>query len=168
MKNNSFFLDKIDAFIFDFDGVLTNNCVFIDQNGIESVMCSRADGIAFEVLKKLNKFTCIISTEKNPVVVKRAGKLKVQALVGVDNKVDALVKLIDEKKYDISRVLYVGNDLNDYNVMKLCSLSACPSDSHPDIKNIAKIVLKSKGGSGVVRELLESVLNVDIVKVLYS
>ncbi len=62
----------------------------------------------------------------------------------------------------------MGNDLNDYNVMKLCSLSACPSDSHPDIKNIAKIVLKSKGGSGVVRELLESVLNVDIVKVLYS
>ena len=71
-------LDNIDVFVFDFDGVLTNNLVQIDENGKESVSCSRADGLAFDVLRKLNKSVYILSTEKNPVVLARAKKLKVK------------------------------------------------------------------------------------------
>ena len=65
-------IDNIDAFVFDFDGVLTNNLVQMDENGTESVSCSRADGLAFDVLKKLNKPAYILSTEKNLVVSWRA------------------------------------------------------------------------------------------------
>jgi len=165
MQNIQF--DEIDAFIFDFDGVLTNNMVLVDQYGNELVSCSRADGLAFDVLRKLKKPAYILSTEKNPVVSARANKLKILALQGVGNKAERLKKLANEEMFDLSKVLYVGNDINDYKVMQLCGQTACPSDSHDSIKSISTVVLKSKGGSGVVRELLEDVLNLDFIKILF-
>ena len=160
-------LDDIDAFVFDFDGVLTDNKVYLDQNGVESVSCSRADGLAFDVLRKLNKPSFVLSTEKNTVVTMRAKKLKIPAIQGVSNKVEAIKELVDENHYNIKNILYVGNDLNDYLVMRLCGYSACPADSHPKIQQISDICLSANGGSGVVRELLEEVLNIDFIKILY-
>jgi YrbI family 3-deoxy-D-manno-octulosonate 8-phosphate phosphatase len=160
-------LDDINAFVFDFDGVLTNNFVQIDENGTESVSCSRADGLAFDVLKKLNKSVYILSTEKNLVVKARAKKLKIPAIQGVSDKVEAIKKLVDENHYNLQNILYVGNDLNDYQVMKLCGFSVCPADSHSKIKEISGIVLKTNGGNGIVRELLEDVLCLDFIKILY-
>ena len=160
-------LDNIDVFVFDFDGVLTNNLVQIDENGKESVNCSRADGLAFDVLRKLNKSVYILSTEKNPVVSARAKKLKIQVLQGIKNKAEAILSLSESKRYDLSRILYVGNDLNDYHVMKICGYSACPIDSHINIKELSNIVLNTRGGEGVVRELLEEVLDLDFIKILY-
>jgi 3-deoxy-D-manno-octulosonate 8-phosphate phosphatase (KDO 8-P phosphatase) len=161
-------LDDVDVFVFDFDGVLTNNIVQIDENGKESVSCSRADGLAFDVLKKLNKPAYILSTEKNLVVEERAKKLKIPAIYGVSDKVEAIKKLADENCYNLKNILYVGNDLNDYAVMQLCSYSVCPADSHPKIKHISDICLNANGGNGIVRELLEEVLNVDFIKILYK
>ena len=161
-------LDDIDAFVFDFDGVLTDNKVYLDQNGVESVSCSRADGLAFDVLRKLNKPSFILSTEKNTVVTMRAKKLKIPAIQGVSNKVEAIKELVDENHYNIKNILYVGNDLNDYLVMQLCGYSACPADSHPKIHQISDICLSANGGNGVVRELLEEVLNIDFIKILYK
>ena len=77
MKHNHININMIDAFVFDFDGVLTNNLVYLDHHGDEWVSCNRADGLAFDLLLKLNKPTYILSTEKNPVVTARAKKLKV-------------------------------------------------------------------------------------------
>lgn len=160
-------LDDIDAFVFDFDGVLTNNLVQLDENGKESVSCSRSDGLAFDILKKLNKPAYILSTEKNSVVGARARKLEIQVLQGIKNKKDALVHLSQSKGYELSRVLFVGNDLNDFHVMRICGYSACPSDSHLKIKEISDIVLSARGGEGAVRELLEVVLELDFIKILY-
>ena len=159
--------DDIDAFVFDFDGVLTNNLVQLDENGKESVSCSRSDGLAFDILKKLNKPAYILSTEKNPVVGARARKLEIQVLQGIENKKDALLNLSQSKGYELSRVLFVGNDLNDFHVMRICGYSACPSDSHLKIKEISDIVLSARGGEGAVRELLEVVLELDFIKILY-
>ena len=161
-------LDDIDAFVFDFDGVLTDNLVYLDQNGVESVSCSRADGLAFDVLRKLNKPAFILSTEKSIVVAMRAKKLKIPAIQGVSDKVRAIKELIDENHYNIKNILYVGNDLNDYLAMQFCGYSVCPSDSHPKIKHISDICLSTNGGNGVVRELLEEVLNIDFIKILYK
>ncbi len=161
-------LDDVDVLVFDFDGVLTNNFVYLDQNGLESVICSRADGLAFDVLRKLQKPTYILSTEKNQVVTARAKKLKVPVLQGVSNKSEALKELIEKEGFDLQNILYVGNDLNDYQAMKLCGFSVCPADSHPKIKEIADIALKTNGGNGIVRELLEEVLNIDFIKILYK
>ena len=118
MKNQKeILLNNIDAFIFDFDGVLTNNLVYLDQNGKESVSCSRADGLAFDVLRKLDKPAFILSTENNPVVTMRAKKLKVPVVQGVADKVEAIKKLVNKNSYNLKNILYVGNDLNDYLVM---------------------------------------------------
>jgi 3-deoxy-D-manno-octulosonate 8-phosphate phosphatase (KDO 8-P phosphatase) len=66
----------------------------------------------------------------------------------------------------MDRVLYIGNDLNDYDVMMRCGVSVCPADSHPIIKEMANFVLETRGGDGVARELLENLLNVDFLKIL--
>ena len=161
-------IDDIDAFVFDFDGVLTNNRVYLNQEGMESVACSRADGLAFDVLRKLNKPAFILSTEKNSVVTMRAKKLKIQAIQGISNKVTALLSLIETKYFNIEKVLYVGNDLNDYQVMQLCGFTACPADSHEKIKQVSTVTLKTNGGDGVVRELIEQVMDIDIVKIMYT
>ena len=160
--------EDIDAFIFDFDGVLTNNLVHLDQNGKESVSCSRADGLAFDVLRKLDKPAFILSTENNPVVTMRAKKLKIPVVQGVDDKVEAIKKLVNKNSYNLKNILYVGNDLNDYLVMQLCGYAICPADSHSKIKEISDVVLKKNGGNGVVRELLEDVLGLDFIKILYQ
>jgi N-acylneuraminate cytidylyltransferase/3-deoxy-D-manno-octulosonate 8-phosphate phosphatase (KDO 8-P phosphatase) len=160
-------IDNIDAFVFDFDGVLTNNLVYLDENGNEIVSCNRADGLAFDVLRKLQKPSYILSTEKNPVVTARANKLKIPVLQGINNKVEALKEIANKEGFNLQNILYVGNDLNDYQVMKLCGFSVCPADSHPKIKEISDVVLKTNVGNGVVRELLEDVLGLDFVKILY-
>ena len=159
-------LEKIDAFIFDFDGVLTNNLVHIDQQGHEWVSCNRADGLAFDVLRKLNKPAYILSTEKNPVVTARGNKLKIPVLQGLDSKSNSLKELADREGFELQKIMYVGNDLNDYKVMQLCGYSACPIDSHEKIKSIAQVVLNTEGGNGVVRELLEDVLCIDFIQIL--
>ena len=161
-------LDNIDIFIFDFDGVLTNNMVHINQDGKEWVSCSRADGLAFDVLRKLKKSIYILSKEKNHVVTARAKKLKVLALQGVDNKVKEVKNLVKKNDSNLKNVMYIGNDINDYNAMNICGYTACPSDSHKEIKSIATIVLNSRGGYGVVRELLEDVFKLDFIKILFS
>lgn len=160
-------INDIDAFVFDFDGVLTNNLVYLDQNGKELVSCSRADGLAFDVLRKLEIPTYILSTEKNPVVTARANKLMVRVLQGQANKVESLTELAKSESYNLKRMLYVGNDLNDYTAIQRCGYSACPADSHRLIKESATIILNTNGGSGVVRELLEDVFHLNFIEILY-
>ena len=168
MKDKVITIDDIDLFVFDFDGVLTDNIVHIDNNGNEMVSCSRADGLAFDVLRKLDKPCQILSTENNTVVSARANKLGISVLQGVKNKEKALRNLVKRKGYKLSNILYVGNDLNDYNSMRISGLSVCPADSHPKIKKISNFVLKTNGGKGVVRELLEDVLSLDFIEILYK
>ena len=168
MNDKTITIDDIDLFVFDFDGVLTDNIVHIDNNGNEMVSCSRADGLAFDVLRKLDKPCQILSTENNTVVSARANKLGISVLQGVKNKEKSLRNLVKRKGYKLSNILYVGNDLNDYNSMRISGFSVCPADSHPEIKKISNFILKTKGGKGVVRELLEDVLSLDFIEILYK
>jgi YrbI family 3-deoxy-D-manno-octulosonate 8-phosphate phosphatase len=161
-------LKDIDALVFDFDGVLTNNLVHLDHHGNEWVSCSRSDGLAFDVLRKLNMPVYILSTEKNLVVSARAKKLQASVIQGVADKVKSIKDLVDMQGYKLDNILYVGNDINDLNVMKICGFTACPSDSHSKIVAIVDIVLRSKGGQGVIRELLENELGLDFEKILYN
>jgi 3-deoxy-D-manno-octulosonate 8-phosphate phosphatase (KDO 8-P phosphatase) len=126
MTTPVFLLDNIDAFVFDFDGVLTNNLVHLDQDGKDYVSCSRADGLAFDVFRKLNKSSYILSTEKNKVVTARADKLGIPVLQVVGDKVKEIHKLALKESFDLQDVLYGGNDLNDYRVMQLCGYTECP------------------------------------------
>ena len=165
--NRDININDIKVFVFDFDGVLTNNMVYLDQNGKESVSCSRGDGLAFDALRKLKKTAYILSTEKNTVVRARAQKLQISVLQGAENKVAGIQEIVKKENCKLENILYVGNDLNDYRVMDICGFTACPADSHKKIKQISSIVLKTNGGCGVVRELLEDVLGLNLFEILY-
>ena len=165
--NRDININDIKVFVFDFDGVLTNNMVYLDQNGKESVSCSRGDGLAFDALRKLKKTAYILSTEKNTVVRARAQKLQISVLQGAENKVAGIQEIVKKENCKLENILYVGNDLNDYRVMGICGFTACPADSHKKIKQISSIVLKTNGGCGVVRELLEDVLGLNFIEILY-
>ena len=161
-------LKKIDLIVFDFDGVLTDNKVSLDQNGNEWVTCCRGDGLGFEVLKKLKIPVYILSTENNLVVSQRGKKLNVPVIQGVSDKSKALKELAEKLGFKFDKILYVGNDINDFYAMQLCGYSVCPHDSHPRIKEISTAVLRTCGGKGIVRELLEELLQLDFIKILYK
>tara|TARA_A100001011_G_C13698442_1_gene590482 strand:- start:7 stop:507 length:501 start_codon:yes stop_codon:yes gene_type:complete len=161
---NSINIKNIDAFIFDFDGVLTDNKVYVSQEGIESVMCSREDGLAFDVLKKVTNHIFILSSEKNKIVKSRARKLGISSISGSRDKKKDILKISKINNFNLKNTMYIGNDLNDYFAMKMCGLRVCPNDSHVKIRKLAQIRLKKNGGNGVVREIVEDLLNIDFLK----
>jgi YrbI family 3-deoxy-D-manno-octulosonate 8-phosphate phosphatase len=146
----------------DFDGVLTDNTVLISQDGKEHVMCSRADGLAFDHLNKMGFPAYILSTESNNVVKVRANKLKIQCKQNLKNKVSEIHSIIRQIPCDPKQVIYVGNDINDLGAMSFSGLTFCPFDSHEKVKKIANVVLSTFGGKGVFREILESWFNLDL------
>lgn len=150
-------LSSLDAIIFDFDGVLTDDRVYLDENGRESVCCSRRDGLGFDILRRTGLRLFILSTEKNPVVSRRGEKLQVPVMQGVADKLAALKEL----GCDLTRTLFVGNDVNDLPAMRACGFSACPADAHPAVLAEATFVLATLGGMGVVREIVEGLLGIE-------
>lgn len=146
---------KFDLIVYDFDGVMTDNRVLVMEDGKEGVFCNRDDGWAIWKIKELNMPQIILSAEKNPVVQMRANKLKIPCIQGCLNKVDQLVRYCNENCYELRKVLYVGNGLNDLEVMKIVGHPIAPKNSHPDIKNIAGVFVTEKnGGEGVLLEVL--------------
>ena len=150
---------KLDLLVYDFDGVMTDNKVYVDQNGKETVQVNRADGLGVSEIKKLGIEQIIISTEKNPVVSARAKKMDIYCLQGIDNKKFALKNYCKENNIELQQVAYIGNDINDLEVMKIVGVTFCPSDAHESIKDISDYVLDKKGGEGVIRELLDLLTN---------
>ena len=141
--------------VYDFDGVLTDNKVFVDQQGNEMVQVSRADGLGIAEIRKLGIQQMILSTETNTVVSARAKKLDLFCLQGVDNKAQALTEYCNVHQISLSDVAYVGNDINDLEVMKLVGTTFCPADAYTSIKEISQCIFTSKGGEGVSREILD-------------
>ncbi|WP_312353847.1 KdsC family phosphatase [Aminipila sp.] len=139
--------------VYDFDGVMTDNRVILNEDGSESVIVSRADGYAVNCIKGLNIRQIILSTEKNSIVACRAKKLGIPVIHGVEDKKAVLFKYCEEHNIPLQGVLFVGNDLNDIEVMKSVGVSACPLDAEEEIQRIAHWVIPKKGGFGVIREL---------------
>ena len=155
-------LKGLEAIIFDFDGVLTDNAVYVGQDGYEMVRCSRSDGLAFEALRSLPLKLFILSHEANPVVTARAAKLKVPAVQGSHNKLEDLESLAQREHFSLEHTMFVGNDVTDLGAIRRCGMSACPSDGHGKVLDAATFKLASRGGEGVVRELVEDVLGIDV------
>jgi 3-deoxy-D-manno-octulosonate 8-phosphate phosphatase (KDO 8-P phosphatase) len=151
-------LKNIEAIVFDFDGIFTNNKVIVAEDGKESVICNRADGLGIRMLQARRMPLLILSTETNPVVAIRAQKLALNFLQAISNKELALVNYCRENGIEIKNVMYVGNDLNDYEVMKAVGYPVAPKDAHPKIRHIAKYIINKNGGEGVIKELSERLL----------
>ncbi len=147
--------NDINLIVFDFDGVMTNNKAVLLENGIEGVIVNRGDGVGVSNLKKMGFRILILTSEANAVVKSRAQKLNLEILANIENKKNCLKDYISKKGISKSNVLYVGNDLNDLEVMKWVGYPICPADSHKKIKEISKIVLKINGGEGIARSLFD-------------
>tara|TARA_B100000787_G_C15987825_1_gene204494 strand:+ start:52 stop:534 length:483 start_codon:yes stop_codon:yes gene_type:complete len=152
-------LSKIDAIIFDFDGVLTDNKVLVCEDGTEAVFCNRSDGLAFDYLRTLRVPIYIMSTETNSVVLVRAKKLNIPVFNAVGDKGELLIKLCREKKYKLPKVMFVGNDINDIPAMLKVGISVAVADSHKRVLEIADIKLSKIGGSGIVSEIIEEIIS---------
>jgi len=146
--------------VYDFDGVMTDNKVYVDQNGNETVKVNRADGFGVSEIKKLGIEQIIISTENNPVVSARASKIEIPSMQGIHNKKDFLMDYCRKNDIELSQVAFVGNDINDKKAMEISGVTFCPADSSEVIKTISDHVLKTNGGNGVIRELLDFIIEI--------
>ncbi len=151
-------LNNIILIVYDFDGVMTNNKVYVDENGNEMVLINRSDGLGVSEIKKLGIKQIILSTEKNPVVSARASKLGITCLQEIDNKKVALMDYCDNNDIELNNVAFVGNDINDREAMEIVGIRFCPADAHENIIIISDYIFKTKGGDGVIRELLDLIL----------
>ena len=168
-------LSEIHTIVFDFDGIFTDNKVWLDQNGIETVRCDKSDSLGFDLLRSYIKKNnlkldlMILSREKNDVVKMRAAKLQINCTNGIDNKVAFLKKYLINKfgEYEVSAkgLIYLGNDLNDLESIIFSGFSCVPNDSHEMIKKFASLVLNKNGGDGFLREFIEAIMNIDSLEV---
>lgn len=146
--------NTIHLIVYDFDGVMTDNRVILREDGLESVVVNRADGLAVELIKKMGIQQIILSKEKNNVVIRRAKKLNIPVLRGIDNKKDVLSRYCKKNSIALKNVVYVGNDVNDVEVMNIVGYPFCPRDAYPEAMAAAKFVIPVNGGDGVIRDLL--------------
>ena len=157
----------IHTLVFDFDGVFTDNKVWVDQNGVELVRCDRGDGLGFDLLRafiKANNWALnyfILSKEKNPVVSVRAEKLKIDCVQSMANKSDYLANHLDENNLSAEGLIYLGNDLNDLAAMRIAGFSIAPSDAHTVILEHADLVLCQRGGDGFLRAFIELLIGLE-------
>lgn len=148
----------VDAVVTDFDGVHTDDTVAVTSDGVEQVRVSRSDGMGVRLLREAGIPLLILSTETNPVVTTRARKLRVEVLQAQDDKAAALRRWAAEQGIPLSRVAYLGNDVNDLPALEIVGWPIAVPDAHPLVIAAARVVLDRPGGAGAVRELAERVL----------
>jgi N-acylneuraminate cytidylyltransferase len=141
--------------VFDFDGVMTDNRVWVGEDGDESVACNRSDGLGLETLRRLGIECFVLSTETRAVVAARCRKLGVPCEHGVRDKSGRLRALLAERGLAPSQVVYVGNDTNDLDCLRLAGCGVAVADAHPDALRVADVRLTRAGGHGAVRELCD-------------
>ena len=146
--------------VLDFDGVLTDNFVFVDQNGVESVRCSKEDGMGLSLLRKAGLPVVILSSEENPVVQRRAKKLRLPCISGVADKTTAFRQLLAQQDVAAADVIFVGNDVNDLGCLREAGCGLVVADAHESARSAADGVLSRPGGYGAVRELCDVLLSV--------
>ena len=161
--------------IFDFDGVFTNNKVYLDENGLEQIRCDRGDGLGIGLLNSFirkNNFdldVLILSKEKNKVVNIRAKKLGIKCFNGVDNKL-GFIKTYLSKRFNRldgkeKGLIYVGNDLNDLEAILFAGYSICPKDAHKIIRENCDKIIDYDGGNSFVRNCIEYIINLENIDI---
>jgi YrbI family 3-deoxy-D-manno-octulosonate 8-phosphate phosphatase len=137
----------------DFDGCLTDDRVWLNQEGEEFVAANRKDGLAVNRLKNLGIQVVITSTETNKVVLARGNKMGVEVLQGLVDKAESIEQYLNQKNLSWKDVWYIGNDVNDLGAIRKAKFSICPSDAVKAVKKEVDLKLKTKGGYGVLSEL---------------
>jgi len=163
-------LDTIHTVAFDFDGVFTDNKVWVNEDGLESVRCDRGDGLAFDLVRAFQKRGTlpinffILSKESNPVVLTRAKKMKLECFHGIGNKLEFMRDYLQTHhsfEDPFTGLVYVGNDLNDLPLMRRSGFAVAPADAHYKVKEVAGSIFTQRGGEGFVRAFIEQLLGIN-------
>ena len=147
--------ESVKLVAFDFDGVFTDNRVYVFQGGREAVVCNRSDGIGLRKLDEMGIDSIVVSTEPNPVVSERCEKLKIECHQGIENKLELLKSIVAQRGISLSQVAFVGNDINDLDCLKSVALPIVVRDAHPDVIPYALYRTVANGGAGAVREVCD-------------
>jgi YrbI family 3-deoxy-D-manno-octulosonate 8-phosphate phosphatase len=150
-------LSRIRFVVFDFDGVFTDNRVWTNERGEESVACWRGDAQGLRRLEEVGVEHLIISTEGNAAVGARARKIRATCIQGVDDKAPVLREEVARRGLTLEETAYLGNDVNDAGCLEIVGLPVVPADAWPEVVSLAEIVLTRPGGHGCVRELCDAV-----------
>ena len=148
-------LAAIRLLVLDFDGVMTDNRVLVDQDGKETVRCDRSDGMGIEMLREAGMESVVLSKEKNPVVAARCRKLRMECIQGKDDKLPILQEMARSRGLSAEAIAYVGNDTNDLDCLRWSGVGIAVRDSHPETLGAADWVTSCGGGSGAVREVCD-------------
>jgi YrbI family 3-deoxy-D-manno-octulosonate 8-phosphate phosphatase len=149
---------RLRAVAFDFDGVMTDDRVLVDEAGREAAFCSRSDGMGIGLLREHGIALLVLSKERNPIVAARCRKLGIDCRHGIDDKLPVLRAWLEERGIRCEETVFVGNDVNDIACMIACGLGVAPCDAHPDARRAAGIVLPQAGGHGAVRGIADLIL----------
>lgn len=154
--------EQVDLIICDFDGVFTDNRVWVDQDGRETVAAYRSDSIRVKDMRASGMEVLILSSEVNAVVAARAKKMGVEAIhgVGIHDKGRVMREVLEQKHVKAENVIYVGNDLNDLPCFAVAGWSVAVADAYPEVLRAADFVLSKPGGHGAVRELFDLILKI--------
>ena len=145
--------------LFDFDGVLTDNYVYVCENGTETVKCNRSDGIGISRIQKIGIKCFVISSEKNSVVEKRCKKLNIPLKQNVLNKEIAVLEICKDYNIELKNTLFLGNDINDIPAFKIVGFPIAVADAFPEIETFVRYKTETKGGKGAVREICDLIFN---------
>ena len=155
-------LGEIKNFVFDMDGVLTDGRLIVQEENIWVRQMNIRDGYAMQLAVKCGYRIIVISGSHSSEVSQRLKKLGIDdVLMGVNNKKQVMIDLIAKYKIDIKELLYMGDDLPDYEAMQMAGIACCPADAVVDIKRISCYVSSRRGGDGCVRDVVEKVLRLN-------
>jgi 3-deoxy-D-manno-octulosonate 8-phosphate phosphatase (KDO 8-P phosphatase) len=150
-------LERVRLAVFDFDGVFTDNRVWVNERGEEALAFSRSDGLGLRRLDEVGVSYLIVSLEVNPVVGARAEKLRADCIQGVEDKLSVLRGQAERRGVALEETAYLGNDVNDAECLRAVGLAVVPADAWPEVKPLARWVLERAGGNGCVREFCDAV-----------
>jgi YrbI family 3-deoxy-D-manno-octulosonate 8-phosphate phosphatase len=143
---------------FDFDGVFTDNTVYVTQDGSEAVCCWRSDGIGLTRLRNAGVHVLILSTESNPVVAVRATKMHAPFRQGIEDKAAAILECCRENAVEPRHAMFVGNDVNDIPAFKAVGVPVAVRDSYPEVLEHVAYRTTRPGGHGAVREVCDLIV----------
>jgi 3-deoxy-D-manno-octulosonate 8-phosphate phosphatase (KDO 8-P phosphatase) len=159
MENFKTKLTRVKVFIFDVDGVLTDGSVTLMLDGEQPRIMNIKDGYALQLAVKKGYKVAIISGGTSEMVRKRLNKLGIyDVYLGSHTKIDTFNEFIATYDINPDEILYMGDDLPDYEVMQRIGVPTCPSDSAQEIKDISIYVSDKQGGKGCVRDVIEQVM----------
>jgi len=151
---------NIELLLTDVDGVLTDGAMYYSNKGEIMKKFNTKDGMGVELLNKIGIKTIFITRENSQIVKQRAKKLNVDSYINIKNKMLIVTKIAKKFDINLNKIAYIGDDVNDYTVMKQIGFTATPNNAIQEIKDISDYICEKNGGDGAFREIADLIIEI--------